>query len=123
MVEEFLEGKNDYPEEALLLGESTKELERLADFAHYFLKKKNINAKIYFGSKTLGTLYLHKHKQIHLQIANLNATLHEIGHAIYGESESKACTFSTSLIMKTEQMKNQIPIFEKHKLINIPTLA
>lgn len=119
MVDEFINGRNDYPENAKKLGEASDKLCRLADFMKYFLETRKKTTQVFFGEDTYGNAYLHEFDQIHIQKPNLITGLHEIGHAIYGKSELDACIFSTALILKTEQMKDKIPIFVNHKLINL----
>lgn len=118
LINEFIEGRNNYQEKAERLGEASEELTRTADFIKFFLENRKKETTVYFGKEAFGNAYIHNHDQIHIQKPDLIIGLHEVGHAIYGESELMACIFSTSLILATKKMKNKTPIFINHKLIN-----
>lgn len=57
----------------------------------------NKKIKIKFNSKIPSACYSKKHKTIILNNHSIITALHELGHAIYGNSELKACSWSTKL--------------------------
>ena len=118
MLEEFLNESREYPKEAIRLGDATDELGRLADFLVFFMREIGLKTKVYFGEEAHGNLYYHDHDQIHIISTNLLAGLHEVGHALYGDSELQASRYSTSLMLATSKMKYQIPLFNRHILSN-----
>lgn len=117
-LNEFLAGKDDYPKVAYQLGVASEEFERLANFMAYMLTINYGDIDIYFGTEAYGTFYSKRDRQIHINIENLDAALHEIGHVIWGPSELEASAFSATLIMATDKYKGQEPILDGHKLTN-----
>ena len=60
-------------------------------------KDKKRLIKIMFNTKTISAHYVKKYNIIVLNNTSIITALHELGHAIYGNSELKACSWSIKL--------------------------
>lgn len=58
---------------------------------------KNITLKIKYRPQKSSACYIPKYNTIILKDCSIISALHELGHAIYGKSELKACSWSVKL--------------------------
>ena len=65
------------------------------------LTSHNMKTKITFNPNLPSACYSKKHDTITLNNYSIISALHELGHAIYGSSELKACSWSIKLFQES----------------------
>lgn len=80
------------------------------------LRHYNRETTIKFNSKIPSARYSQKNDTITLNNHSIITALHELGHAIYGDSELKACSWSIKLFKETFPIAFKKLEWEKHML-------
>ena len=80
------------------------------------LRHYNRETTIKFNSKIPSARYSQKNDTITLNNHSIITALHELGHAIYGDSELKACSWSIKLFKETFPIAFKKLEWEKHRL-------
>lgn len=81
------------------------------------LRSHNMNTKIISKSRVPSPCYSKKYDTIILNNSSIISALHEMGHAIYGRSELKACSWSTKLFQESFQTAFRKLVWKGHMLI------
>jgi hypothetical protein len=77
----------------------------------------NIKTRTIFKSKVPSACYSKKYNTIILNNCSIISALHEMGHAIYGKSELKACSWSIKLFQKSFPIAFKKLTWKGHLLI------
>jgi hypothetical protein len=98
--------------------EETKEkIERIKFLLEILLKKYNKKTTIKFNPKLPTACYSKKYDIIILNNCSIISALHELGHAIYGRSELKACSWSTKLFQYSFPIAFNKLTWKGHQLV------
>ena len=81
------------------------------------LQSHSMNTRIIFESRVPTACYSKKYDTIILNDSSIISALHELGHAIYGRSELKACSWSTKLFQESFPIAFKKLRWEGHLLI------
>ena len=77
----------------------------------------NKNITIKFNPEIPSACYSKKYDTIILNNCSIISALHELGHAIYGKSELKACSWSTKLFQHSFPRAFNKLIWKGHQLV------
>lgn len=78
-----------------------EKIKTIKNLLQLLLQTHNMDTRIIFKSRVPSACYSKKYDTIILNNSSIISALHELGHAIYGSSELKACSWSTKLFQES----------------------
>lgn len=94
-----------------------EKIEMIKILLKFLSENYNKNPKIKFDPKIPSACYSKKYDTIILNNYSIISALHELGHAIYGSSELKACSWSIKLFQASFPKAFKKLIWKNHMLV------